>query len=329
MPKFEYFEPGTIEEACSLLLQEGTKLIAGGTDLVSAMKQKVVTPRALVNIKRIPNLDYVEYKANEGLRIGALTTLHTVATSPVIKEQYGILAQAAGGIGIRQITNMATLGGNVCLDSRCFYYNQSHLWKQSRLACYKDRGDVCHVAKGSDRCLALFVADTVPALIALDAEVTIAGLKSEKQIALETFYTGRGEKVNLLQPGEVITEIRIPRLPAHTGGAYLKYSLRDALEFAVVGIAVIVTLKPEDGVCSGARLVFGSVDSIPTRLVKAEGIIRGREVDDKLVGDIEQAALKEIRPITHMGIPASYKRRIIGTLTKRAVRQAWHQAKLA
>jgi len=327
LPKFDYLEPTTIEEACSLLLQEDTKLIAGGTDLLVAMKQKSLTPRALVNIKRIPNLNYVDYKEGEGLRIGALTNLHTIETSSIIKDRFGILAQAVGSIGTPQVSSMATLGGNVCLDSRCFYYNQSHLWKQSRPACYKDGGSVCHVAKGSDRCLALFVADTVPALIALGAEVRIAAPDGEKQIALEKFYTGRGEKATLLQPGQVLTQIRVPDPPPRTGGVYLKYSLREAIDFAVAGVAVVITLKPGDGVCGDVRIVFGSVDSSPIRAVEAEEVIKGKEVDDKLVEDVEQVALKEIHPITHMGIPAGYKRRIVGTLTKRAVRQAWQQAK--
>jgi len=329
LPRFEYFEPETSKEDCSVLLQEGTKPIAGGTDLLVVMKQKVVTPKALVNIKRIPNLNYIDYKEGEGLRIGALTTVHDAATSPIVKQRFNPLSQAAASVGTTQVSSLATLGGNVCLDSRCFYYNQSHLWKQSRPACYKDGGSVCHVAKGSDRCLALFVADTVPALIALGAVVRIAGPDGEKQIALEKFYTDRGEKVNLLQPGQVLTEIRVPKPPPNTGGVYLRYSLREALDFAVVGIAAIISLQPGDGVCKDARIVFGSVASSPVRAVGAEKVIKANQLDDRLLEDVEQAVLKEVHPITHMGIPASYKRKVIGALTKRAVRQAWQQAKLA
>lgn len=329
LPTFEYFEPRTIEEACSLLLQEETKLIAGGTDLLVAMKQKSLTPRALVNIKRIPNLNYIDYKEGEGLRIGAVTTLHTIEASSIIKDRFGVLARAASSVGATQISNMATLGGNVCLDSRCFYYNQSHLWKQSRPACYKDGGNVCHVAKGSDHCLALFVANTVPALIALGAEVRIAGSNGEEQIALEKFYTGGGEKVNLLQPGRVLTQIRVADLPPHTGGIYLKYSLREAFDFAVVGVAALISLETGDGVCSDARIVFGSVASSPVRAVGAEKAIKEKQLNDRLLEDVEQAVLKEVHPITHIGIPASYKRKVIGALTKQAVRQAWQQAKLA
>ena len=329
LPRFEYFEPETIKEACSLLLQEGTKLIAGGTDLLAVMKQKVVTPRALVNIKRIPSLDYIDYKEGEGLKIGALTTLHTIATSPIIRERFGLLSHAAASVGTSQISSIATLGGNVCLDSRCFYYNQSHLWKQTIAACHKIGGSVCHVVKGGDHCVSLFVADTVPALIALSAEVSVAGTDGEKKIALEKFYTGKGENVNVLQPGQVVTEIRVPDLPPHTGGVYLKYSLREATDFAVVGVATVISLEAGDGVCSDAKIAFGSVASSPVRAVEAEKVIKGKQLNDKLIEDAEQASLKEVHPITHMGIPASYKRKIIGALAKRALRQAWQQAKPA
>ncbi len=327
LPRFEYLEPKTIEEACSLLSQAETKLIAGGTELLVNMKQKTMTPKALVNIKRIPHLNYIEYKEDEGLSIGPVTTLYTIATSSIVRDRFNILAQAAASVGKPQIPNMATLGGNICLDSRCFYYNQSHLWKQSRPACHKDGGDLCHMVKESDHCYALFVADTVPALIALGAEVTIADADGEKQIPLEKFYTGKGEQVNLLQPGQVLTQIQLPTPPPHSGGVYLKYSLREAIDFAVVGIGVVITLKPGDGVCRDAKIVLGSVATSPIRAVEVEAAIRGRAIDDKLVGTVARLTLKEAHPITHLGIPAGYKRKIIETLTKRAVRQAWQQAK--
>ena len=329
LPKFEYFEPETIEEACSLLLKykEDARVIAGGTDLLVHMKRKTVTPKALVNIKKITNLNCIDCGENEGLRIGALTAIHTVGTSSIVKDRFGILAQAAGSVGTPQIRHMATLGGNLCLDSRCFYYNRSRPWRQARPACYHTGGDICHVAKGSDRCQALFVADTVPALIALGAEVTIAGPDGDKQIALEEFYTGRGEQVNLLQPGQVVTQIRVPNLSSHAGDVYLKYSLRGAIDFPIVGVAAVIIMEPEDRVCHDAKIALIGVASNPVRALEAEGVIEGKEISDNLVEDVGKVILTEIHPITHMGIPAGYKRRLIEILTKRAVRQAWQQAK--
>lgn len=327
LPRFEYYEPKTIKEACSLLSQAETKLIAGGTELLVSMKQKTMTPKALVSIKNIPHLNYIERKEDEGLSIGPATTLYTVATSSIVRERFSILAQAAASVGKPQIPNMATLGGNICLDSRCFYYNQSRLWKQSHPACHKDGGGVCYTVKGSDHCSALFVADTVPALIALGAKLIIADADGEKQIPMEEFYTGKGERVNLLKSGQVLTQIQVPAPPFHSGGVYLKYNLREAIDFAVVGIGVVITLKPGDEICRDAKVILGSVATSPIRAIEAEAAIRGRALDDKLVGTVAQLTLKEAHPITHLGISAGYKRKIIETLTKRAVIQAWQQAK--
>lgn len=326
LPRFEYYEPETIEEACALLRQADAKLLAGGTELLVHMKQKTKTPRALVNIKSIPHLARIEQTEDGGLSIGAATTLHTVATSDLVRDRFSMLAQAAGGVGKPRIPNMATLGGNICLDSRCFYYNQSRLWKQSVTACYKDGGAVCHMVKGSDHCNALFVADTVPALIALGAKVTIADVDGEKQMPLEDFYTGQGEQVNQLGPGQILTRVQLPAVPPHSGGVYLKDSPREAIDFAVVGMAVTVTLEPEHGVCRDARIVLGSVATGPLGAIEAEASLRGKALDEGLLETAARLAAKHARPLTHLGISATYKRAMIGTLTKRAVRQAWKQA---
>jgi 4-hydroxybenzoyl-CoA reductase subunit beta len=128
LPRFEYYEPGTIKEGCALLSQPGTKLLAGGTELLVSLKQRTVTPKALVNIKRIPRLNYIEHKEDKGLDLGPLAILSAVAASPIVRERFSILAQAAASVGKPQIPNLATLGGNLCLDNRCFYFNQSYLW---------------------------------------------------------------------------------------------------------------------------------------------------------------------------------------------------------
>lgn len=190
LPKFKYFEPETVKEAISLLheYKGDARIMAGGTEMLPQMKQKIVTPRALVNIKRIAGLDQIDFVENKGFSIGALTTLNTINSFPGIKSRLNMLASSAGSVGTPQIRHMATLGGNVCLDSRCFYYNRSQTWRQMRSTCYHLGGNVCHTARGSDYCRALFVADTVPALIALGSEVTLENVDGAKQIALEDLY---------------------------------------------------------------------------------------------------------------------------------------------
>jgi len=326
LPRFEYFEPATIAEACTLLSRPETRVLAGGTELLVHMKQKTVTPKALVNIKRIPGLDHIEQTDDGGLNIGAATSLRSVATSPLVRARFGMLAHAAASVGKPRIPETATIGGNICLDSRCFYYNQTRLWKQSLPRCHKDGGDVCHVVKGSDHCNALFAADTVPALIALGAEVTITAAGSEKQMPLEDYFTGDGARVNQLRPGEVLTRVTLPAPPPRGGSIYLKYSLREAIDFAVVGVAVTISLEPQDGACRDARVVLGSVATGPLRATDAEAALRGQAIDPDLLATAARLAVKGAHPVNHLGISATYKRRLIETLSRRALEEAWRQA---
>jgi 4-hydroxybenzoyl-CoA reductase subunit beta len=326
LPRFEYLRPETIEQACALLLQVDAKVLAGGTELLVHLKQKTVTPRVLVNIKSIPHLAHIERTDDGGLSIGAATTLRELAASELVRDRFGMLAQAAASVGRPRIPNMATIGGNICLDSRCFYYNQSHLWKQSVTACYKDGGGLCHVVRGGDHCNALFVADTVPALIALRAMATITDAAGESQIALEDFYTGRGERVNLLRPGQLLTRVRLPAPSPRSASIYLKYSPREAIDFAVVSVAVTITVEPRGGACREARIVLGSVATGPLRALEAEALLKDKALEEGLLETAARLTAKQARPITHLGISAGHKRAMIETLTKRAVRQAWERA---
>ncbi len=185
IPRFDYLEPASLQEACSLLEEHGERaaILAGGTDLLVRMKQRTATPRYLVNLRSISNYDGIA--DGEGLRIGALTMLHTLTISPAIQAQAPILAQAARRVASPQVRHLATLGGNLCLERRCWYYNQSASWRQARPPCFRTGGDECHVVKGGDACYALFSADTAPALLALEAEVKVVGPEGETVMPLE------------------------------------------------------------------------------------------------------------------------------------------------
>jgi len=181
LPKFDYLEPESIGEVSQLLsqYQGDVNVISGGTDLLVRMNQRGVTPSYLVNLKRIPDLDYITHDRTEGLRIGALTTLHEIETSSIIQEHFPILVLASSRVASPQIRSTATIAGNICLDTRCWYYNQSHRWRQSLSPCYKLGGDQCYVVKKGDHCYSLFSADTVPALIGLGAKIKIMGSAGE------------------------------------------------------------------------------------------------------------------------------------------------------
>jgi carbon-monoxide dehydrogenase medium subunit len=285
LPKFEYLDPKTIEEACSLLSQHGDKarLIAGGTDLLIIMKHKEVTPEYLVGLKGIPNLDSIDADA-EGVRIGALATLSSIGDSAVVRERFPFLADIAGKMATHQIRNMGTIGGNIC-----------------------------HAAPS---------ADTVPSLICLGAKAKLVGPKKERIVAVEEFFTGPGETV--LKAGEILTEIQVPNQPARTGGAYLRLT-RLSVDLAVVGVAALVTLEGKGGLCKEARIALGAVAPTPIRAKKAEGVITGKKIEDGLIEEAAQIASEEARPITDVRGSAPYRTDVVRVLTKRAIGQALEQ----
>ncbi len=331
LSKFDYFTPQTLEEACSLVSQykERARVIAGGTDLLVRMMQRVENPQYLVNIKSIPNLDYIDYDDKQGLRIGTLTTLHSLETSTVIREKFPMLAKAASSVASTQIRNMGTIGGNICLETRCWYYNQPHSWRLARPPCFKTEGERCHVVKGGERCYALFSADTVLPLIGLGAEIRIASLGSDRTVAIEEFYTGTGEPATRLQPDEIVTEVQVPNPSSYSGGAFLKHSVRGALDFAIVNVATVLSLSPNNGVCTEAKIVLGAVSSAPIRALKAEEELRGREISDDVIHRAAEVATGETSPIVYIAAPVDYKRRILAALVRQAIKGALGLAKPA
>src|SRR3990172_1068563 len=209
---FTYLRPGSIDEAVALLAEHGAEavILAGGTDLVPRMKQMVARPKYVVDIRRIGALQAIAESAGGGLRIAAGTSLTRVAESPAVRERYPALAEAAARVGSTQLRNSGTLGGNVCLETRCWYYNQSHTWKAARPDCYKAGGEICHVVNKPGECYAAYRGDTSIALIALGAKATVAGPSGQRQMALEELFSGKGEAPLTLQPGELLTEILLP-----------------------------------------------------------------------------------------------------------------------
>ena len=328
LPGFDHFVPKTVGEACDLLREHRgkAKVIAGGTDLLVRMKQKLLTHSSVVDLKGISELEHISGEQGGGLRIGALSRLRSIEGSSLIKDKFSLLAQAAGRVATLQIRNMATVGGNLCLDSRCWYYNQSHFWRRSRPSCYKRGGDLCHVVKGGDRCYALYQADTASVLMALGARVKVVSSEGERVIALKDFFTGEGKSVSVLQPHEILTEIQVPFLPSHSGGVYLKDSARDVIDFPILGVAVVLTLESDNGLCGEAKIVLGAVSSAPVEVGEAEEVLKEKKITEGLIEEAAKVASKEVRPFTQMGIPASYKRRMVQVFTKQALGEAWRLA---
>src|SRR5512147_686316 len=192
LPEFQLLRPRTVQEAVRLLEQHApnVQIIAGGTDLIPSMKQKLFTPKYVMDIRGIESMRGIRAVPGAGVEIGALTTISNIEDSGFLQRNYSVLHHAAVTVASPVLRNMGTLGGNLCLDTRCLWYNQSLFWRKSCNFCLKKDGDVCHVAPGGNRCWAVFSGDTAPALLALDAEIEIASPRGLRRMALADFYTG-------------------------------------------------------------------------------------------------------------------------------------------
>ena len=326
LPKFEYLRPRSVEEASAMLADESTTTlpIAGGTDVLAAMKHGIAAPQRLVDLSGIPGLDAIE--AVDGtLRIGALATLAQIGASPAVQEQWPFLAQAASSAASPQVRNLATIGGNVCLSRRCWYYNQSQFWRQSRPPCLRMGGAQCYVVGGDNRCYALHCADTVPVLLALEAKAKLVSTAGERTVALENLYLDLGPRAMDLKTGEILTEVLVPQPPSSAFGVYVRYSDRPSISFPLAGVAAMVKRGRGNGVCEDARVAVGALCPRPLRLRRGEEVLKGQKVTPAVMSEFVEVAGREIKPIPYIYRPPEYKRRIVRNLLLEAVERAWQE----
>jgi len=281
---FDFYQPATIQEASRLLKENGPggRFLAGGTDLVIAMKEKGLAPKYVVDLKRIPGLTSIRENGDGGITLGALTTLYTIETSALIKKKYPFLAQSAAEVGSIQIRNRATIGGNMANATPS--------------------------------------ADTAPALIALNAAAKIASASGERTVKLEDFFTGPGQ--NVMNPDEILTEITIPKTASNLVGEYIKFSPREMMDLAYVGVAVAYNLGAGDKKCAGVRIVLGAVAPTPLRARRAEAALEGQMLSEALAEKVGQIAAEEAKPISDVRSSADYRRAMVGAMTKRALLNA-------
>lgn len=282
MYRFCYYEPKTIEEACSLLSQfgEDAKVLVGGTDLLPRMRRGLMAPSHIVNIKKIPGLDSITEEPESGLRIGALVTLAELAGNPVIRDKFPMIRTAANSIGSLQVRNLATLGGNLCNAAPS--------------------------------------ADMAPPLLAMESTVKIAGLKGQREISVEDFFVGPGEVK--LEQGELLTEIHIPFPPLHAKQIYVKHSVRRSMDIALVGVAVCLCLDEKSGVCREARIALGAVAPTPIRAKVAEKMILGKALKEIPLSSIGEMVSSEASPISDVRGSAHYRSEMVSSITIRALK---------
>jgi 4-hydroxybenzoyl-CoA reductase beta subunit len=325
LPEFEHLQPESLEEAVSLLTERGqeAKVIAGGTDLLVSMKRGLLAPRYLINLKGIAGLDFVSYNEETGLRIGALTRLATLIRSPLIRDRFPIIAQAARSVAAPPLQTMGTLGGNLCQDSRCFYYNQSEFWRAAQPDCFKNGGMLCRAIGGSDRCHSAYQGDLAPVLIALKARVKLARNGEQRAISLERLYTGKGENPIGLALDEVLTEIEIPPQAGKWRGEYQKLRYRGAMDYPLVGVAAVLGQDGDGPRCTRARIVLTAVAPAPVLVEEAGQILQTQHVDEGTMARAAQAVYGVVHPIARIGSTSLYRHKMARVLSQRAIARAW------
>lgn len=317
LPKFEYLEPEAVSEAVTLLekYRGQCSVIAGGTDLLVAMKQRRQTPGYVLSLAKIPALKEIREEGGM-LSIGPLATLEEVAASAAIREKLPLLSQAAWEVGSPLLRTVATIGGNLCLDTRCRFYNQSEFWRGARPECHKAGGSTCHVTNKENVCYSTFSGDIAPALIALNSQIRLNGKGGERVLPLADFYTGEGRTPNLLAAGgnEVLTEIKVPLPATGTGGTYRKYRFRESIDFPLVGLAALLRSDPGDGTCRDARLVISGVGSRPLEAVEAGKKLVGKKLNPDIVAEAAETAAAEARPVRTDRVGPQFKKKMVRAL---------------
>lgn len=318
LPQFKLLRPHLLEEAIGLLgKHKSLRVLAGGTDLIPSMRQKLFEPEFILDIRHIAELKGICPRPGAGVEIGALTPLSTIERSAFLRQHYPVLPEAAATVASPVLRNMGTIGGNICLDTRCLWYNQSLTWRKGCGFCIKKDGDLCHVAPGGTKCWAAFSGDTPPALLCLNAEVDIAGPSGTRRIPLSEFYTGIGDNYRKLAPNELLTRVFLPASTADYRGVYRKLRIRGSIDYPLAGVAVV--MKRANGHAENAQVAITAVNPAPMLVTKAGPLMEGKVIDEALAEAVGELAAKIAKPLTTSALTPEYRRQMIRVFTKRAV----------
>jgi 4-hydroxybenzoyl-CoA reductase subunit beta len=322
LPSFQLLRPKTLGQATALMAKhEGEiKIVAGGTDLLPSMKQKLFTPSYVLDLRGVGELRGIRNVPGGGMEIGALTSLTVIERSEAIRQRYPVLHQASRSVASPVLRNMGTLGGNICLDTRCLWYNQSLLWRKSCGFCLKKDGDLCHVAPGGKFCWAAFSGDTPPALLCLGAEVEVAGSHGVRRTPLSEFYVNDGIVRLHLAPNEIVSRVYLPESTAGWRGSYQKLRVRGSIDYPLAGVAV--ALKMRSGRVEDARVAITAVNPAPHLLKNADAHLIGAAPDEEIAERIGELAARTAKPLTTSSLTPEYRREMVRVFTKRAVMKA-------
>ena len=318
LPWFAFRSPASIAEAAKMLAAEGPQamLIAGGTDLLPNMKRRHQTPATLVSLARIEVLKRISNGA--GLSLGAGLTLNEVVADTRVHEKYTSLWQAAAQVATVHLRNMGTLGGNLCLDTRCNYYNQNYEWRKAIDFCLKKDGEICWVATGSKRCVAVSSTDCAPALISLGASVRLVSAQGEREVALADLYKNDGIDYLARRPDEILTEVKLPQTEGWKS-SYWKLRRRGAFDFPVLGVAAAVKTA-RDGTVEEARIALGAVASRPF-LTKGGELLVGRKLGDDAIAEAGAKVASAAKPMDNTDLDLYWRKAVTAEFVGYALRE--------
>ncbi len=313
LPWFEFRAPRTVAEAANILAGEGPQamLIAGGTDLIPNMKRRHQSPKTLVSLRRV-----AELKKKNGT-LGAGLTLTDLVHDASVRERYRGLWQAAAQVATVHLRNMGTLGGNLCLDTRCTYYNQNHEWRKAIDFCLKKDGDICWVATASKRCVAVSSTDTAPALIALDAKVKLVSAQGEREVPLAALYNNDGIDYLTRRADEILTEVAVPR---GWTSSYWKLRRRGAFDFPVLGVAAAARLG-KDGTVEEARIALGAAASRPFLVDRAGEFLQGKRLTDEVIAEAGALVASRAKPMDNTDLDLYWRKDVAAVFAGYALRE--------
>lgn len=320
LPLFEFRAPRTVDEAARILDGEGAHamLLAGGTDLLPNMKRRTQVPRTLVSLRHVEGLSGAQLDHSSS-RLGPCLTLTEIAKDGRFRNGCSALWQAASLVATPHIRNVATLGGNICLDTRCTYYDQNYEWRKAINFCKKKDGEICWVATGSPRCMAVSSTDTAPALIALGASVRLKSRSEEREVPLADLYNNDGANYITRRPNEILTEIRLGSLDGWKS-TYWKLRRRGSFDFPVLSVAAAARIS-KGGVVEDARIVLGAVASRPLVAGEAAKSLVGRPLDPQAIEQAAALAARLAKPLDNTDFDMSWRKKVTSEFVTYALRE--------
>jgi len=317
---FQLLRPRTLTEVIATLGVDksvrATRVLAGGTDLLPSMRQKLFEPECVIDLRGVDELRGIRETVG-GIEIGAMTTLNEIERSKLLREKYPVLIEAAKAVASPVIRNMGTIGGNVCLDTRCLWYNQSLAWRKSCGFCIKKDGDLCHVAPGGTKCWAAFSGDTPAALLCLNAQLEIASASGTRRTAINDFYTGEGDNYRKLQADELLTKIILPHSSSGYRGIYRKLRIRGSIDYPLAGVAVAV--KSSNGHINDVRVALTAVNPAPMLVPGLDALAANGGINEDAAEYAGTLAARTAKPLTTSALTPEYRREMVRVFTKRAL----------